>query len=128
MGLQALFRRLTGAALSSQGFGVCKLGVRKPGLLGLYGSLRLVQGTAGGAMRSSFCFQRGFQFCDARLEYCCWITVAPAVQDNHRNSAILHEAVAWTCLISALLGSLAGRALQTQGTTHSVFSRLCVVR
>ena len=128
MGLQAFFRRLAGAALSSQGFAVRELGVRESGLLGLGGGLRLLQRTAGGAMRGPFCFQRGVQFSDARLEDCRGITVAPAVQDDHRNSAILHEAVAWTCLISTLLGSLAGRALQTQGTTHSVFSRLCVAR
>ena len=102
--------------------------MHEPGLLRLSSSLRLVQRTAGDAMRGPLRFQSSLKFCDARLEYCRRIVVAPAVQDDYGHSAILHETVAWTRLVGALLRRLAGRALQAQGATHAVFSRLSVAR
>ena len=105
-----------------------KLGMGKTSLLSLDRRLRFVQGTAGSTMGCPFGFQRNLQFCNACLEQCCWIVVASAVENNHRNSAILHEAVAGPHLVGTLLGRLAGRTLQTQGTTHSVFSGLRVAR
>ncbi len=102
--------------------------MHQPSLLSLDSSLRLVQQTSGGAMCGPLCFQRGLKFCDARLEYCGWIIIAPTIQNDDRDPAILHEAVAWTHLVSALLRRLAGWALEAQGATHAVFSRLCVAR
>lgn len=98
----------------------------KAGLLSLGGSLCLVQRAAGGAVRSPFRFQRGFQLSDARLEHCRGIVIAPAVEDDHRYAAILHETVAGTHLVGTLLWRLPGWPLQAQGTTHSVFSGLRV--
>ena len=80
----------------------------KTGLLGLNSSLRFMQQAAGCTMRGPFRFQRGFQFCDARLEHCRRVVIAPAVENNHRNSAILHEAVAGTHLVGTLLLGLPG--------------------
>ena len=107
---------------------MCEFGVRKPCLLRLHSRLRLMQRPAGSAMRRPLRFQGGLQFRDARLEHCRRIMVASAVQDDHRNAAILDKPVAWTHLISTLLRRLAGRALQAQGATHAVFSRLRIVR
>ena len=100
----------------------------KTGLLSLGRSLRVLQGAASGAVRSPFRFQCGFQFCDPSSKYCRRIIVTSAVENNNRNSAILHEAVTGAYLIGTLLRGLAGLPLQAQGTTHSVFSRLCVAR
>ena len=105
-----------------------EFGVRQPGLLRLDGRLRLMQRTAGGAMCRPLRFQGGLKFRDARLEYCGRIMVAPTAQDDHRNAAILNKTVAWTHLVGTLLRRLTGRALQAQGATHAVFSRLCVAR
>ncbi len=77
-------------------------------------------------MCTSFRFQCGFQFCDTRFEYCRRVVVAPAIEDNHRNSAILHEAVTRAHLVGTLLRRLAGWTLQTQSTSHSIFSGLRV--
>lgn len=126
MDLQAFLRRLAGTTLKAQRLGMGKLGMGKPGLRGLKGSLRILQRASGDAMRGPLRFQRRFQLSDARLETCCRIVVAPAVQDNHRNSAILHEAVARTHLVGPLLRRLARRALQAQGATHATFGRLGV--
>ena len=103
-----------------------KFGMGKTSLLGLDSNLRFVQQTAGCAMCGPFRLQGGFQFCDPRLERCRRIVVTPAVENNHRHSAILHETVAGTHLVSTLLRGLPGWTLQAQGTAHSVFSCLRV--
>ncbi len=103
-----------------------EFGMGEAGLLSLNGDLRLVQRTPGGAMRGPFRLQRGFQFCDARFERRCWIVVAPAVEDNHRDAAILHKSMAGARLVGSLLRGLPSWTLQTQGAAHSVFGCLRV--
>ena len=105
-----------------------EFGMREPSLLCLNSSLRLMQQTAGGTVRGPFCFQRGLKLCNTRLEYCRRVVVAPTVQNDPGNAAVLHEAMAWTHLVGTLLRRLSGRALQAQGATHAVFGRLCVAR
>ena len=80
----------------------------KTGLLSLDRSLCFVQQTAGCAMRDPFRFQRGFQFCNPSFKCCRRVIVAPAVENNYRNSAILHEAMAGAHLVGTLLRRLPG--------------------
>ena len=105
-----------------------ELGMSKPGLQRLDMSLRVMQRPPRRTMRATLGVQRCFQFNTARFEGSRWISVAAAVQDHNRNTAVLHKTVSWTSLVSTLLRRCAGGALKAQRTPHSAFRRLAVIR
>ncbi len=104
-----------------------KLGMSEPGLQRLGASLRLVQCPLCRAVGVALGFQGGIQLGNPCLEHRGGVVITTAVQNHDGHAAILHEAMAGTGLIGALLRRCAGGTLQTQGTPHSVFGRLTVV-
>ncbi len=101
-----------------------QFGVGDPGLQTLHDHLRLVQTAAGGVVGRTLGLELVFQLCDSGARRAQRVLIAATIEHHDGHTAILHEFMPGTCLISALLRRMTrstGSAAQSEGLAHAAF-------